>query len=72
MHQYLPTMLNAHTQWRSAFARAPSAITDSIPNFSLGMGGFKQSGLGREGGEVGLHAYLESKAILLDAELPRS
>lgn len=38
-------------------------------DFALGMGGFKQSGIGREGGELGLQAYLESKAILLAAEL---
>ncbi len=32
------------------------------------FGGFKQSGIGREGGEEGLHAYVETKSILLDAE----
>ena len=41
-------------------------------DFALGFGGFKQSGVGREGGEAGLHAYLESKTILLGAELSRS
>ena len=40
-------------------------------DFGLPYGGFKQSGLGREGGIEGLSAYLESKTILLDAE-PRS
>jgi acyl-CoA reductase-like NAD-dependent aldehyde dehydrogenase len=30
------------------------------------FGGFKQSGIGREGGEEGLWAYLETKTILLD------
>ena len=30
------------------------------------FGGFKQSGVGREGGEEGLWAYLETKTILLD------
>lgn len=30
------------------------------------FGGFKQSGIGREGGEEGLMAYLETKTILLD------
>jgi acyl-CoA reductase-like NAD-dependent aldehyde dehydrogenase len=35
-------------------------------DFSLPFGGFKQSGIGREGGEEGLMAYLETKAILLD------
>ncbi|MBN9889276.1 aldehyde dehydrogenase [Salipiger abyssi] len=32
----------------------------------LAFGGFKQSGLGREGGTEGLHPYLETKVIVLD------
>lgn len=32
----------------------------------MGFGGFKQSGVGREGGVQGLHPYLETKTILLD------
>jgi acyl-CoA reductase-like NAD-dependent aldehyde dehydrogenase len=36
-------------------------------DFGLPYGGFKQSGLGREGGIEGLMAYLETKTILLDA-----
>jgi acyl-CoA reductase-like NAD-dependent aldehyde dehydrogenase len=35
-------------------------------DFGLPYGGFKQSGLGREGGIEGLMAYLETKTILLD------
>lgn len=35
-------------------------------DFSLPMGGFKQSGIGREGGEQGLRGYLETKTLLLD------
>lgn len=35
-------------------------------DFSLPFGGFKQSGIGREGGAEGLAAYLETKTILLD------
>jgi len=35
--------------------------------FNLPFGGFKQSGIGREGGEEGLWPYLETKTILLDA-----
>lgn len=34
--------------------------------FGMPFGGFKQSGIGREGGVDGLHAYLETKTILLD------
>ncbi len=36
-------------------------------DFSIGFGGFKQSGLGREGGLQGLMAYLEPQTILLDS-----
>ena len=38
----------------------------ALADFSLGFGGFKMSGLGREGGAVGFKSYLEAKAILLD------
>jgi aldehyde dehydrogenase (NAD+) len=36
-----------------------------MADFSIGFGGFKQSGFGREGGVEGLLPYLESKTILL-------
>ena len=36
-------------------------------DFGLPFGGFKQSGIGREGGIEGLTGYLESKTMLLDA-----
>ena len=35
-------------------------------DFSIAFGGFKQSGVGREGGIPGLLAYLEPKTLLLD------
>ncbi|MGB8195882.1 MAG: aldehyde dehydrogenase [Acidimicrobiales bacterium] len=35
-------------------------------DFGIGFGGFKQSGIGREGGREGLLAYLESKTVILD------
>ncbi|HTN60795.1 MAG TPA: aldehyde dehydrogenase [Devosia sp.] len=35
--------------------------------FDLPFGGFKQSGIGREGGPEGLMPYLETKTILLDS-----
>ncbi|MCK1277428.1 aldehyde dehydrogenase [Bradyrhizobium sp. 61] len=37
-------------------------------DFSLPWGGFKQSGIGREGGEQGLSGYLETKTMLLDGK----
>lgn len=35
-------------------------------DFTIGFGGFKKSGIGREGGVAGLKAFLEPKTILLD------
>lgn len=42
-----------HNAWRS--------------DFSIAFGGFKQSGIGREGGVEGLLPFLETKTIILDA-----
>ena len=39
----------------------------SRTDFSIGFGGFRQSGIGREGGAEGLAAFLESKTVVLDA-----
>jgi acyl-CoA reductase-like NAD-dependent aldehyde dehydrogenase len=38
-----------------------------IADFTLPGGGFKQSGIGREGGVLGLEAYLETKTITFQA-----
>jgi betaine-aldehyde dehydrogenase len=35
-------------------------------DFSIAFGGFKESGVGREGGVEGLLPYLETKTVLLD------
>lgn len=35
-------------------------------DFSIAFGGFKQSGIGREGGTEGMHPFLEAKTIILD------
>jgi aldehyde dehydrogenase (NAD+) len=35
-------------------------------DFSIAFGGFKQSGIGREGGVEGLHPFLEAKTVILD------
>jgi aldehyde dehydrogenase (NAD+) len=37
-------------------------------DYGVGFGGFKQSGIGREGGREGLLPYLEHKTVLLDAQ----
>ena len=35
-------------------------------DFGIAFGGFKQSGIGREGGIEGLHPYLEAKTMILE------
>ncbi|MCX4564608.1 aldehyde dehydrogenase [Streptomyces phaeochromogenes] len=35
-------------------------------DFTMSFGGFKQSGVGREGGRVGLNSFLETKSIILN------
>jgi aldehyde dehydrogenase (NAD+) len=37
-------------------------------DFSIAFGGFKQSGIGREGGREGLRHFLETKTVVLDGE----
>jgi acyl-CoA reductase-like NAD-dependent aldehyde dehydrogenase len=37
-------------------------------DFAIAFGGFKQSGIGREGGVEGLHPFLEAKTVILDAK----
>lgn len=37
-------------------------------DFGIAFGGFKQSGIGREGGHEGIHAYVEVKTVILDDE----
>jgi acyl-CoA reductase-like NAD-dependent aldehyde dehydrogenase len=38
----------------------------------VGFGGFKQSGLGREGGVDGLRPFLENKTVILEGIPSRS
>lgn len=40
-------------------------------DFSIAFGGFKQSGIGREGGTEGLLPFLETKTVILD-DMPKS
>jgi betaine-aldehyde dehydrogenase len=37
-------------------------------DFGIAFGGFKKSGIGREGGRLGLMPYLEAKTIIMDEE----
>ncbi|MGV9797350.1 aldehyde dehydrogenase [Mycobacterium sp. NPDC003449] len=37
------------------------------PDFGIAFGGYKQSGIGREGGREGLASYLETKTVVLDS-----
>jgi betaine-aldehyde dehydrogenase len=37
-------------------------------DFGIAFGGYKQSGIGREGGRPGLLPYLEAKTVILEAE----
>jgi len=55
---------------RRTAGRPRSATTGSTSTSALAFGGFKQSGVGREGGRDGLMAYLETKTLLLDGAHP--
>jgi hypothetical protein len=46
-------------EWVEPSSNATIEVIDSF-------GGFKQSGLGREGGEEGLRPFLETKSVILD------
>ena len=37
-------------------------------DFGIAFGGYKQSGIGREGGRLGLMPYLEAKTLILEEE----
>ena len=37
-------------------------------DFGIGFGGFKKSGIGREGGRIGLMPYLEAKTVIMEEE----
>lgn len=41
-------------------------------DFSIAFGGFKQSGIGREGGTEGMYPYLEAKTIILAQPAPKA
>jgi aldehyde dehydrogenase (NAD+) len=60
----MPQALAVARQIRAGSVGHNASRTD----FSIGFGGFKQSGIGREGGTEGLMAFLETKAIVLDTQ----
>ena len=41
-------------------------------DFGMAFGGFKQSGIGREGGKEGLLPFLETKTVILEGRRPRT
>jgi aldehyde dehydrogenase (NAD+) len=51
-------------RWRPAAVGHRGAHTLSS-DFGIGFGGFKQSGIGREGGIEGLLPFLETKTVVL-------
>ncbi len=58
---------DTNATYRIARQLRTGTVGQSAPSasFAIAFGGFKQSGLGREGGVEGLLAYLEPKTILL-------
>ncbi|HEU4623746.1 MAG TPA: aldehyde dehydrogenase [Steroidobacteraceae bacterium] len=60
---------NADEAWRIARRVRTGNVGQNgmRTDFSLPFGGYKQSGIGREGREQGLMHYLETKTIMLDA-----
>jgi acyl-CoA reductase-like NAD-dependent aldehyde dehydrogenase len=46
-------------------------MNGSVNDFTVPFGGFKQSGIGRDGGPEGLALFQETKTIFMD-EAPRS
>jgi acyl-CoA reductase-like NAD-dependent aldehyde dehydrogenase len=58
----LDKALSVSRQLRSGTVGHNAYRTD----FGIAFGGFKQSGIGREGGREGLRAYLETKTVILD------
>lgn len=61
---------DADAAYRIARQLRTGTVGQSAPSasFAVAFGGFKQSGLGREGGTEGLMAYLEPKTVLLKGE----
>ena len=54
----------APTASRSSSKPATSGINTAQRNHEAPFGGFKMSGIGRDGGDFGLHAYTEIQSIV--------
>ena len=54
---------------RSPGSSAPGTVGHNAfsTDFGIAFGGFKQSGIGREGGKEGLLPFLETKTVILDS-----
>jgi aldehyde dehydrogenase (NAD+) len=50
----------------SSRGRASASDPAFRSDFDVSFGGFKQSGIGREGGREGLVPHLETKYVILD------
>ena len=64
-----PTTSTGPARSPGSCAPARSGTTPSAPTSASAFGGFKQSGIGREGGLEGLLPYLETKTVILN-EVP--
>lgn len=49
------------------FRSGTAGHNDHHTDLGIAFGGYKQSGIGREGGREGIHPYLETKTMILDS-----
>ena len=62
---YEEDMHDFHANYDEKAGTDPLGRIFDLVDFTIAFGGFKQSGIGREGGVEGLYPYLETKTILL-------
>ncbi len=53
-------------RWRGELRSGTVGHNAFRTDFGMAFGGFKQSGIGREGGKEGLLPFLETKAVILE------
>ena len=66
-----PTISTEPGKLLASCARGPSDTTRGELNYGIASGGFKQSGIGREGGTEGLLPFLETKTVILNGRTRR-